>query len=53
MTDDATVERMGRAAYDTYWADPPTMAAHVDRLLAAYRDIMCDVSPMPVLLSAS
>jgi glycosyltransferase involved in cell wall biosynthesis len=53
MTDDATVERMGRAAYAAYWADPPTMASHVDRLLAAYRDIMGDVAPMPVLVSAS
>jgi glycosyltransferase involved in cell wall biosynthesis len=53
MTDDATVERMGRAAYAAYWSDPPTMAAHVARLLAAYREIVGDVAPVPMLVPAS
>lgn len=52
LTDDAAVERLGRAAYDAYWADPPTMRAHVDRLLAAYRDILGDVAPLPQLVAA-
>jgi glycosyltransferase involved in cell wall biosynthesis len=52
MSDDATVERMGLAAYTAYWADPPTMAAHVDRLVAAYRDVIGDVATKPVLVAA-
>jgi len=27
---------LGRAAYERYWSDPPTLAAHLDRLLAVY-----------------
>ncbi|MCB8933168.1 MAG: glycosyltransferase [Fimbriimonadaceae bacterium] len=40
LQDDSLVERMSRAAYDRFWADPPTVDAHIDELLAAYAQIM-------------
>lgn len=40
MCDDATVERMSRAAYAAFWIAPPTMHAHVAQLLAAYDDVL-------------
>lgn len=36
LMDDRMAEDMGRAAYQAYWADPPTPAAHARRLLALY-----------------
>ncbi len=36
LKDDRLAQDMGRAAYQTYWADPPTPAAHARRLLALY-----------------
>jgi glycosyltransferase involved in cell wall biosynthesis len=33
-------ERMGRAAYERFWADPPTVEKHVDRLLEVYRSVL-------------
>ena len=38
--DDALVERMSRAAYDSYWADPPTIEAHARRIVAVYCNAM-------------
>ena len=35
--DDALIERMSRAAYSAYWADPPTIERHAQRILAVYR----------------
>lgn len=40
LLDDATCDRMSRAAYDRFWADPPTTEAHVERLLAAYATML-------------
>jgi glycosyltransferase involved in cell wall biosynthesis len=34
--DDALVASMSRAAYDSFWADPPTLARHVERIGAVY-----------------
>lgn len=35
-----TAERLGRAAYENYWADPLTTERHVTRLAAAYRSLL-------------
>ena len=37
--DDALVARLSRAAYDDYWRAPPTLEAHVERLMAIYDDL--------------
>ncbi|MDR3407032.1 MAG: glycosyltransferase family 4 protein [Methylovirgula sp.] len=36
LKDDRLAQDMGRAAYNNYWVDPPTPAAHARRLLALY-----------------
>ena len=36
LMDDATCDRMSRAAYDRFWASPPTTDSHVDHLMKAY-----------------
>ena len=38
--DDARIASMSRAAYDAFWADPPTLARHVARIGAVYADIL-------------
>lgn len=38
--DDALLARFSAAAYDRFWNKPPTMNAHVDNLLSAYRAIV-------------
>jgi glycosyltransferase involved in cell wall biosynthesis len=40
LMNDATAERMGREAYDRYWADPQTLAVHVESLSSVYRCIL-------------
>lgn len=40
LSEDAAAERMSRAAYDRFWADPPTLDAHVGELLGAYRAVL-------------
>lgn len=40
MRDDATVAAMSRAAYGAYWADPPTLDVHVERLTRVYRGML-------------
>jgi glycosyltransferase involved in cell wall biosynthesis len=52
-TDDALIERMSRAAYELFWKRPPTMRAHVDGLLAAYRGVLGDVAPLESVARAS
>nr|WP_245442769.1 glycosyltransferase family 4 protein [Methylobacterium terrae] len=39
LANDATALRMGRAAYDLFWADPLTMDRHLDGLERVYRDV--------------
>ncbi|TNC10799.1 glycosyltransferase family 4 protein [Methylobacterium terricola] len=39
LANDATAMRMGRAAYDLFWADPLTMDRHLDGLERVYRDV--------------
>ncbi len=36
LRDDEAASRMGRAAYQRYWGNPPTPAAHARRLLEIY-----------------
>lgn len=38
--DDALVARLGRAAYDGYWAKPADMDGHLDQLEAVYRRLL-------------
>lgn len=40
MTDPALAARMGRAAYDRFWASPPTLERHVQRLEAVYTSVL-------------
>jgi glycosyltransferase involved in cell wall biosynthesis len=44
--DDDLAERMGRAAYERYWRDAPTVEKHAERLEACYRAILAG-SPDP------
>ena len=37
LRDDITVAAMSGAAHSVYWADPPTLGAHVSRIEAVYR----------------
>ncbi|MCJ2068543.1 glycosyltransferase family 4 protein [Methylobacterium sp. J-030] len=40
LTDDGLAARMGRAAYDRYWAAPLSLDAHLDRLGRVYETVM-------------
>ncbi|MER3496671.1 MAG: hypothetical protein C4320_07830 [Armatimonadota bacterium] len=40
LMDDETCDRMSRAAYDRFWANPPTPAHHVNLLLEAYGEML-------------
>jgi glycosyltransferase involved in cell wall biosynthesis len=40
LKDDAVVARMSRAAYAAFWSTPPTMDAHIQRLIATYEDVL-------------
>ena len=42
LLDDATADRMSRAAYDRFWSDPPTPEAHTKRLLEIYEEMMAE-----------
>lgn len=42
MSDDSLVERMGRAAYERYWADPPTNARHAAKLESIYAKMLAE-----------
>ncbi len=38
--DPARAVRLGRAAYDRYWADPPDLTSHLDGLEELYGDVL-------------
>ena len=38
--DDALAANMSNAAYDQFWADPPTLARHVERLGGVYGEML-------------
>ncbi|HEY3856166.1 MAG TPA: glycosyltransferase family 4 protein [Verrucomicrobiae bacterium] len=40
MTNDAFVARLGLAAYERHWADPPTIARHAEKLEAVYSECL-------------
>lgn len=40
LLDDATADRMSKAAYDRFWAKPPTAENHAKRLVEIYEEIM-------------
>lgn len=40
LKDDTEVARLGRAAYARFWADPPTMETHLDRLEEIYGEVL-------------
>ncbi len=39
LSNDATAMRMGRTAYDLFWADPLTLERHLDGLERVYREV--------------
>ncbi len=39
LANDATAMRMGRAAYDLFWAAPLTLERHLDGLERVYREV--------------
>lgn len=40
LQDDALVRRMSETAYERFWRNPPTVAAHLDELTAAYETVL-------------
>ncbi len=42
LLDDSTADRMSRAAYDRFWAKPPTPENHAKRLIEIYEEILAD-----------
>ena len=46
LLDDETCERMSRAAYDRFWASPPTPEHHVELLLAMYEEMLAEPKPL-------
>jgi glycosyltransferase involved in cell wall biosynthesis len=40
LSDGGTAGRIGRTAYDRYWACPPTLECHIDRLEELYRRLL-------------
>ena len=40
LDDPVLAARLSRGAYESYWRDPPTLARHVERLTALYRDML-------------
>ncbi len=45
LSDDEAAAAMSRAAHARYWAHPPTLDAHLDRLEEVYRLVMRDAHP--------
>ena len=40
LSDDALVARMSNAAHADYWSDPPTLEAHIARVVAVYAGML-------------
>jgi glycosyltransferase involved in cell wall biosynthesis len=40
VKDDALVARLSRAAYESCWREPPTLARHVEQTLAVYDEVL-------------
>ena len=41
LKDDALVEKLSNAAYESYWADPQTPERHVDAIVNLYERMLC------------
>jgi glycosyltransferase involved in cell wall biosynthesis len=46
--DGAVLERVGRAAYDAFWAAPPDRDRHVRGLIAIYGDVLASAARAPL-----
>lgn len=46
--DPAEAARLGRAAHRRFWADPPSLAHHAERLLAVYADMLAGDATRPL-----
>jgi glycosyltransferase involved in cell wall biosynthesis len=56
LSDDAIAQRMSRAAYDLYWANPPSLKRHLDGLAAIYKAALgTEAKPLtkPLMSAAS
>ncbi|HWG03574.1 MAG TPA: glycosyltransferase family 4 protein [Beijerinckiaceae bacterium] len=53
LEDDPTAERMTRAAYENYWADPLTVDRHLDAIEALYGQLLGGISLGPHLTPES
>jgi glycosyltransferase involved in cell wall biosynthesis len=40
LKDDALAARLSKGGYDSFWRDPPTLARHVERVMAVYRGML-------------
>lgn len=40
LCDDRLVQRLGRAAYEAYWADPPALERHVSAMEKVYQTVL-------------
>jgi glycosyltransferase involved in cell wall biosynthesis len=54
LKDRALAARLGQAAYDRFWADPPTMEKHLARLQQVYgRMLQPQVTPQPAMVEST
>jgi glycosyltransferase involved in cell wall biosynthesis len=42
LKSDELVEKLSKSGYDSYWASPPTMDAHLEELLKVYSEVLAD-----------
>ncbi len=47
LEDPKIAARLGSAAFRRYWADPPTLQKHVNRLEELYRDVLGPATEKP------
>jgi glycosyltransferase involved in cell wall biosynthesis len=40
LLEGGVAQRLGMGAYGTYWTDPPTPAAHAEKLISLYREML-------------
>jgi glycosyltransferase involved in cell wall biosynthesis len=46
MQDDDRAARLSAGAYYDFWRDPPTLARHVERLIAVYENMLQNAKPL-------
>jgi len=42
LKSDELVEKLSKSGYESYWASPPTMDAHLEELLKVYSEVLAD-----------